>query len=108
MKLVELVAYFRNGGSYQDFCSSQSLDMTSEVIEVYMEKPLDLDNDLAFFEIEKTDGKSECIFKQILYFNLFDFYYFLDTIEESHNNKNNTLTDLEVASVLLSYARDDS
>jgi hypothetical protein len=108
MKLLELVAYFRNGGSYQDFCSSQSLDISSEVIEVYMEKTLHLDNDLAFFEIEKTDGKSEYIFKQVRYLNLFDFYYFLDTIEESHNDENNTLTDLEVANVLFSYARDDS
>ena len=108
MKLLELVAYFRNGGSYQDFCSSQSLDISSEVIEVYMEKTLHLDNDLAFFEIEKTDGKSEYIFKQVQYLNLFDFYYFLDTIEESHNDENNTLTDLEVANVLFSYARDDS
>lgn len=108
MKLVDLVHYFRNGGSYEEFCRSQSLELESEVIEVYMEMPFDLDNEIAFFEIEKTEGKVEYLFKETKYFNLFDFYYFLDTIEESKNSENKSLTDAQIASMLLSYARDDA
>ena len=54
MKFVELISYFKKGGSFEEFCQSKSLDFESEVVEVYMEKPFNLANDLAFFEIEKT------------------------------------------------------
>ncbi|SFM74799.1 hypothetical protein SAMN05428949_0652 [Chitinophaga sp. YR627] len=108
MKLVDLVHYFKNDGSYEEFCRSQSLELESEVIEVYMEKPFDLNKEIAFFEIEKTEGKVEYHFKEMKYFNLFDFYYFLDTIEESKNSENKTLTDIQIANVLLTYGRDDA
>lgn len=58
MKLLELVKYFKEGGSYEEFCQSQSLNIEAEVVEIYMEKPFSIDNDLAFFEIEKTEGKT--------------------------------------------------
>lgn len=54
MKLAELIQFFRNGGSYEEFCQTQSLDTESEVVEIYMEQPVKIDNNLAFFEIEKT------------------------------------------------------
>lgn len=108
MKLVELVNYFRKRGSFDEFCQSKSLNLESEVIEIYMEKPFDLGNDLAFFEIEKTEGKVEYIFNGIKYFNLFDFYYFLDAIEESNSDENKSLTDNEIANRLLSYAIHDA
>jgi hypothetical protein len=108
MKLVDLVEYFRNNGSYEEFCWSQSLEFDSEVIEVYMEGKFDLDKEIAFFEIEKTGGKVEYVFKGITYFNLFDFYYFLDTIEELKGSENVSITDTEVAGMLLSYARGDA
>jgi hypothetical protein len=34
VKLIDLVAYFRNGGSFEDFCETQGLDTDSEVIEI--------------------------------------------------------------------------
>lgn len=108
MKLVELVNYFRHGGSYEEFCQSESIDLESEVIEIYMRKPFNLDNNLAFFEIEKTEGNIEFIFDSEKYFNLFDFYYFLDVIKESNNSKNKSLTDREIASRLLSYSINDA
>ncbi len=63
MKLVELVNYFRTGGSYEKFCQDKLLDVESEIVEIYMEKPFDLGNDLGCFEIEKTKGKIEYISK---------------------------------------------
>ena len=56
MKLVELVNYFRSGGVYYKFCQSQLLNAESEVVEIFMENPFAIDNELAFFEIEKTEG----------------------------------------------------
>jgi len=56
MALVELVKYFRKGGTYEDFYDKCSLSLESEVVEIYMMKPFSFDNDLAFFEIENAEG----------------------------------------------------
>lgn len=108
MQLTELVNYFRNGGSYEEFCQSQSLDTESEVVEIYMEKPFDLGNNLAFFEIEKTEGNVEYVFEGVQYFNLLDFYYFLDAIQESKSVTSQSFTDAEIAEKLFSYAIHDA
>lgn len=108
MKLIELVDYFREGNSYEGFCQSQSLNVASEVVEIYMEKPFSIDNDLAFFEIENTEGKMEYTFNGVQYFNLFDFYYFLDAIEESNNDENVSLADDIIAKRLYDYAINDA
>ncbi len=104
MKFVELVKYFRKGGSFEEFCNNKSFDVEAEVIEIYMEKPFDLGNDLAFFEIEKTEGNVEYTSNGVTYFNLFDFYYFLDAIEESNEDGNKSISDDELAKRLLYYA----
>lgn len=75
MKLVDLVEYFKEGGSYADFCELHSLNINSEVVEVYMRMPLKTDNELAFFEVENTEGMSKIENKGLLFFNLFDFYF---------------------------------
>ncbi len=108
MKLLELVKYFRDGGSFEDFCQAQSLDLESEVIEIYMREPLEIDNELAFFEIEKTQGNIEYKYKDIKYSNLFDFYYFLDAIEESQNAQNRSLSNEEITKLLFNYAINDA
>lgn len=108
MKLVDLVNYFRNGGTYEEFCKSNSLDTDSEVVEVYMEKPFDIDKDLLFFEIEKTEGKIEYLYKEVKYFNLFDFYYFLDVIEDSTSIEKRSLPNSLIAKQLLSYGIHDA
>ncbi len=108
MKLIDLVNYFRNGGSLEKFCNERFLDKDSEVVEVYMSKPLTLQNELVFFEIEKTEGKIEYISNGITFFNLFDFYYFFDVIEDLKQNTNSELSNNEVANRLLSYAINDA
>ncbi|GAA0891752.1 hypothetical protein GCM10009122_14310 [Fulvivirga kasyanovii] len=108
MKLLELVSYFRNGGSFEDFCHSKSLDLESEVVEVYMEKPFDLNKDLVFFEIAKTNGNIEYMSNGVKYSTLFDFYYFLDAIEESNESQNKSLTDKDIAARLFLYAIHDA
>jgi hypothetical protein len=59
MKLEELVRYFRTRGTFEKFTQTMSLNRESEIIEIYMKKPFNLNKDLAFFEIEKTDGRIE-------------------------------------------------
>lgn len=108
MKLVELVNYFRTVGNFEAFCRDQSLNKDSEVVEIYMQKPFCIDNDLAFFEIENTEGQIEYNFNGVKYFNLFDFYYFLDAIEESKNNENISLTDEVITKLLYDYAINDA
>lgn len=77
MTFVDLVHYFRAGGSFGEFCQSQLLNVDSEVVEIFMAKPLNIVNDIKFFEIEKTEGKIEHTFDGIKYFNMFDFIIFL-------------------------------
>lgn len=108
MKLLELVKYFRHGGSYESFCDKESLDHESEVVEIYMKKPLDLNSDLGFFEIEKTEGAYEFNNNNINYINLFDFYYFLDAIEDSNIETNKKLTDENLTKVLYEYGINDA
>jgi len=104
MNLLELVNYFRNGGTYEEFCQERSLNPESEVIEIYMKKPFSIDNDLAFFEIENTEGNTEYTFHGETYFYLFDFYYFQDAIEETNSPEKLHLSDEAIAKLLYHYA----
>jgi len=108
MKLLELINFFRDGGSLKEFCHLQSLHEESEVIEIFMEIPLNIDNELRYFEIEKTGGSTEYTDNGINYHNLFDFYYFLDAIEEANNNQNRFLSNEELAKLLYNYAIHDA
>ncbi|WP_294279234.1 hypothetical protein [uncultured Chryseobacterium sp.] len=108
MKLLELVKYFRSGGSFKDFCNEERIDLDSEVVEIYMEEPLDLNGNLGFFEIEKTEGAYEFFNNNIKYINLFDFYYFLDAIEDSNNDVNKELSDRKITEILYEYAINDA
>lgn len=103
MKLVDLVKYFRKGGTYQDFCKQYSLNVDSEVIEIYMETPFQIDNELSFFEIEQTEGVLEFEVNNIVLSSLFDFYVFLDMIEESNQETYKNVSDLDIAKRLISY-----
>ncbi|WP_196884889.1 hypothetical protein [Aureivirga sp. CE67] len=107
MKIIELVNYFRKKGDYQNFCDKESLDVESGVVEIYMKKPFDLENELMFFEIEKTKGNIEFLFNDVKYYNLFDFYYFLDVIEEL-KGIDSVISDNDIAVKLLNYAINDA
>ena len=108
MKLLELVKYFRSGGSYENFCNEQLIDPDSEVVEIYMEETLDLNSNLGFFEIEKTEGASEVKNLNIKYINLFDFHYFLDSIEDSKNDVDNILSNEKLTKLIYEYAMNDA
>ena len=108
MNLVELINYFRSEGNQTEFFKNNSLDTESEVIEIYMQKPFSIENTIKLFEVEKTEGEIEFDFNDSKYFNLIDFYYFFDFIEESKSKKNKSMSDSELAKVLLDYCVNDA
>ncbi|WP_199748407.1 hypothetical protein [Pedobacter sp. KBW01] len=73
-----------------------------------MMRPFNIDNDLVFFRIGDTEGKIEYTFEGESYFNLFDFYYFQDAIEESKSGSCLSLSDTEIAKKLYDYAMNDA
>ncbi|MBM3857858.1 MAG: hypothetical protein FJ390_07880 [Verrucomicrobia bacterium] len=107
MKLIDLVAYFRHGGTFENFCRTNGLNPESEVIEIYAQEPVGLESQLGFFPIEETKGRAEFLSDGIKYHTLFDFYYFLDAIEDVISKKI-ILKDSELAQTLLSYALKDA
>ncbi len=106
MKLIDLVTYFRHGGTYDDFCRKHTLNAKSEVIEIYAQEPVSLESQLGFFPIEETEGKADFLSNGVKYQTLFDFFYFLEVIEDVKDKK--TLEDAELAQKLLLYAVKDA
>ena len=108
MKLINLATFFRKGESFKKFCQQNSLNIASEVIEIYMKDSIDLESNLAFFEIEKTEGRTTIILNDIKYINLLDFHYLLDFIAESRKEGRKGISDEEIAKLLFSYAVNDA
>ena len=106
MKLPALISFFRSGGSFADFCQLHGLDQTSEVIEIYAKAPASAGSELGFFPIEATGGKIEFQSQGVTYTCLFDFFYFLDVIEEVRHQEG--MSDAELAQRLWRYAVDDA
>lgn len=106
MKLIDLVAYFRHGGAFEDFCRIQRLNAKSQVIEIYAQEPVNLESQLGFFSIEETEGKAEILSDGIKYKTLFDFFYFLEVIEDLKGIQ--LPEDAELAQKLLLYAMKDA
>lgn len=67
MTITELINYFRNNGNKEDFFENNSLDPASEAIEIYMQEPLEIDNEIKLFEIERTIGNLTYIHERIEY-----------------------------------------
>lgn len=103
MTLLDLVTYFKDGGDFEEFCTQENLNLESEVIEIFAVSPLSIDSELLFVEIEKSEGRNTYIANSSKYENLFDFYYFLDAIEESGNMSSEKLTE-----ALFKYAINDA
>jgi hypothetical protein len=106
MKLIDLVIYFRHGGTFEGFCKTQGLNAESEVIEIYAQVPVGLESQLGFFPIEETEGKAEFSSDGVKYKTLFDFFYFLEVIEDLKGVQ--LPEDGELAQKLLSYALSDA
>ncbi len=106
MKLVDLVAFFRQGGAFDDFCKANGLSAESEVIEIYAQEPVSLESQLGFFPIEETEGRVEFQSGALNYHNLFDFFYFLEVINDVKGSE--SADNEELAQTLFSYAMKDA
>ena len=106
MKLPALISFFRTGGSFAEFCQLHGLDQASEVIEIYAKAPASADSELGFFPVEATGGKIEFQSQGVTYTCLFDFFYFLDVMEEARHQEKTS--DAELAQRLWRYAVDDA
>lgn len=106
MKLIDLIAFFRKGGTFEDFCKEHSLNTESEVIEIYAQEPMNLESHLGFFPVEETEGRVEFQSRGVKYHNLFDFFYFLEVIKDLESSEEPS--DGELAQKLFSYAVKDA
>lgn len=108
MTLPELIEYFKeDGNTYQSFCRWQNLDSDAEAIELFMQKPFGLNNKVEFFRVEETAGRTQYSYNGSEFYNLFDFYYFLNAVKESERPENSYLTDIDLALKLIDYAEKD-
>lgn len=105
MKLADLVSIFRRGETFQGFCEANSLDPESEAVEIYAKCPVSVESELGFFPIEEAEGKIHFESDGVQYSNLFDFFYFLEAIEEI--KESHKMSDLEIAKRLFCYAIND-
>lgn len=106
MKLIDLITFFRQGGTFEDFCKKHALNAESEVIEIYAQEPVSLEAELGFFPIEETEGQVEFQSQGMKYQSLFDFFYFLDVIKEVKGRAEPS--DEELAQKLLTFAIKDA
>jgi hypothetical protein len=106
MKLVGLVTFFSQGGTFEAFCNEHALNAESEVIEIYAQEPVNLDAQLGFFPIEETEGRIEFESQGKKYRNLFDFFYFMEVLEEVKGGEEPNTA--ELAERLFSYATKDA
>src|SRR5262249_23530787 len=106
MKLVDLISFFRQGGAFEDFCAANGLSTASEVIEIYAQEPVSLEAQLGFFPVEETEGRVRFQSGGLTYHNLFDFFYFLEVIEDLKGSE--SPGNEELAQQLFSYAIRDA
>ncbi|KOS06068.1 hypothetical protein AM493_08470 [Flavobacterium akiainvivens] len=102
MTLPELINYFWIGNTYEDFCKPRGLNCDAYAIEIFAQKPFGLNSKLEFFKEEETAGKTQYSYNGSEFYSLFNFYYFLNAVREGE--KNETLTDIDLALRLLDFA----
>lgn len=107
MTLTALIKHFRKGGNIDKFYKLNKLNVDSEIIEIYMQKPLSFENQIFFFELEKTKGKIEYELEGQKYYNLIDFQYFLDFINETNSGFNKLKPSQKFAKILFNYCLND-
>jgi hypothetical protein len=106
MKLIELITFFREGGTFEDFCKKHALNAESEVIEIYAQEPVSLEAQLGFFPIEETEGQIGFQSQGVKYHSLFDFFYFLDVMKDVKGRSEPS--DEELAQKIFTFAIKDA
>ncbi|MBL6445034.1 hypothetical protein JMN32_01855 [Fulvivirga sp. 29W222] len=108
MKLVKLIKYLTNPEQLVELYKEQGLNTESEALLIYLRGALELEADIAFFEIEETED--DLVFEKggIQYIQLFPLDYAIELIESDLDLKNKGYSDLEIAQRLLEYRQKDA
>ncbi len=102
MTLPELIHYFTEGNTYDDFCKAQGINRFAEV-EIYMQKPFGINGKVEFFKIEETAGRVEHYYNGSEFYVLFGFQYFLNAVKEADQG-DDFVNEIDLALKLIDYA----
>lgn len=102
MTLPELIHYFTEGNTYEDFCKAQGLNKYAE-IEIYMQRPFGINGKVEFFKIEETAGKVQHYYNGSEFYNLFDFSFFLNAVKEA-DSCDDFVNEIELSLKLIDHA----
>lgn len=91
MTLPEIITYFNNGGSYENFMKSRGL-AAADGVALYAQKPFGLNSKIEFFSEGETAGMAEHSYNGSEFANLFDFTYLLNAIREAERNDVDEIT----------------
>ena len=108
MKLIDLIEYLINPEKLETLYKSENLNMDSDALLIYMEKSLDLNSNLKFFEIEETEDNLMFEKDNIKYIQFFPFDYAVELIENDLDLKNKGLENIIIAKRLLEYRLRDA
>jgi hypothetical protein len=108
MKLADLVAYFRTGSTISDLIQRESLDAHSDQIVVYLKDSLDINSELVFIEIEKTNDDIELVYNEKRYVGLFSLGQTHDIILDYLHSTKNSYSNIEIAENILNYRINDA
>ncbi|WP_198938371.1 hypothetical protein [Tenacibaculum holothuriorum] len=82
------------------------MNVDSECIEIYMENEIHINSELAFFEIEHSEGRLIIEENNTKFHNLFDFDFFNDFMDEIKESE--SFDSDKVIETLIDYANNDA
>ena len=108
MKLVELVKYLVEPELLNELYQEKELDKESEALVICMQGTIDMESEIAIFEIEKTGG--DLIFEMDgkKYVELFTIGHTIDLIEYDLQLKDNGYSAIQIAERLIDYRLNDA
>ncbi len=101
MTLPEIITYFNNGGSYENFVKSCGFAADADNVALYAQKPFGLNSKIEFFSEGETAGMAEHSYNGSDFYRLFEFTYLLNAIREAGRNE---LDDIALTLRLLEQA----
>jgi hypothetical protein len=108
MKLSDVIEYLRHPDKLGQLYETLNLSTNSEAILIYMKDSLNLDSELRFFEIERTED--DLIFKEngVTYHQLFPVHYAAKIIDSYFSDNEKGLDNVGLAKRLLEYRINDA
>lgn len=108
MKLLDIIEYLRHPDNVGQLYDTINLSPDSEAILIYMKDSLDLNSELKFFEIEKTED--DLVFKEddVTYHQFFPVDYAVEILDSYFSDNEKKLDNIGLAKRLLEYRINDA